>query len=474
MPILFLLIPLVCIFIINLPKRTFGAKLAVWVVAIACLLQAVFAATYHLACWEPFANLITLPLSIELAVDSISAIVLFTIALVVAVVLTVGVRGDAKNKVVVSSVILICMAGMNGVVLVRDLFSLYVFLELMTVSVYVLIATHRNIDALAAAFKYFILGGLASLTLLLANALIFMQLGDLSFASVKGALNANDQVVIIALILYVVAFSVKAGVAPFHGWLPDAYTSASNAISVMLAGITTKVAGVYVVIRLMNEVLVNSAGEPLMGPSYAFMILGAFSIVIGAFGAFGQKEMKRMLAFSSISQIGYIILAAGLATPLALIGAMVHFFNHALFKSLLFVNSTAVEEQAGTTEFNKLGGLAERMGVTGWTSIIGFLSTAGVPPFSGFWSKLLIIIALVVSGHIFFAALAVVMSLITLAYFLLMQRRVFFGKLREGFEEIREARKPLVGTSLVLAGITTALGIVFPLVLVILQGYGLV
>lgn len=474
MPILLLLIPLVCIFILNLPTRTFGAKLAPWLVALACLLQAVFAATSQMACWGPFESLITLPFPLALTVDPVSAIVLFTIALVVAVAIIVGIRGDARHKVVVSSVILACMAGMNGVVMVRDLFTLYIFLELMTISVYILIATQRNIEALSAAFKYFILGGLASLTLLLANALIFMQIGDLSFAGVRDALNANDQLVQIALILYVIAFCVKAGVAPFHGWLPDAYTSASNAVSIMLAGITTKVAGVYVVIRLMNDVFVGPTGVPFAGPSYAFMILGSFSIVIGAFGAFGQKEMKRMLAFSSISQVGYIILAAGLATPLALIGAMVHFFNHALFKSLLFVNSTAVEEQAGTTDFDKLGGLAERLKVTGWTSIVGFLSTAGVPPFSGFWGKLLIIIALAVSGHIFFASLAVVMSLVTLAYFLLMQRRVFFGKLREGFEEIREARKPLLGTSVVLASLTTALGLVFPVVLVILQSYGLV
>jgi multicomponent Na+:H+ antiporter subunit D len=238
---------------------------------------------------------------------------------------------------------------------------------------------------------------------------------------------------------------------------------------VLLAGITTKVVGVYVIIRLMSDVFVG-----LAAPSQAFMLLGAFSIVVGAFAAIGQREMKRMLAFSSISQMGYIILAAGLATPLALIGAVVHFVNHALFKSLLFVNATAVEEQTGTTEFEKLGGLTEKLKVTGWTSVIGLLSTAGIPPLSGFWSKLLIIVALAMAGQWLYAALAVLMSLVTLGYFLILQRKVFFGKLREGFEELHEARGSLVGASLALAGLTTALGLLFPLVLIILSNFGLV
>jgi len=468
MPILFLLIPVIGIFLLNLPKRTVGAKLAPWTVGITCLLLATFAATSQLACWQPFNDLFVLPLPIELSIDPISAVVLFTIALVAAIANAVGIQGDARNKTLTSSLLLVCMAGLSGVVMVRDLFSLYVFLEVTSVSTFILIASRKNLAALSASFRYYILSGLASFALLLANALVFLDIGSLSFSEVGAALNAGSGTVQLALILYVIAFCVKAGIAPFHGWLPDAYSSAPNAISVLLAGITTKVAGVYVVIRLMSDVFAG-----LVGPSEAFMALGAFSIVVGALGAMGQTEMKRMLAFSSISQMGYIILAAGVATPLAIIGALIHFFNHALFKSLLFVNSTSVEEQTGTTRFAELGGLAERLKITGWTSVIGFLSTAGTPPFSGFWSKLLIIIALVVAGHWFYAVLAIVMTIVTLAYFLLMQRKVFFGQLREGFEDLHEARRPLLGASIVLAVLTTGLGVAFPFVLIALHDFGL-
>ena len=489
MSILLLLIPLLCIFILNLPRRSAAARSAPWIVGFACLLQALIALTAHTSLAQPLNDMLVLPLPIELVIDPISAVFLFMIALVVTVANTVGIGGkvvagdvagagtgeaagaggDARNKVIASSLILICMAGMDGVVMVRDLFSLYIFLEITALSAFVLIALRKSLEALSGAFKYFILSGLASLAIMLANALIFMQIGNLSFAVVGTALSSDDQVVQIALILYTVAFCIKAGVAPFHGWLPDAYSSASSAISVLLAGVITNVAGAYVIIRLMNDVFVG-----LVVPSQAFMVLGAFTIVIGAFAAIGQKEMKRMLAFSSISQMGYIIIAAGLATPLALIGAVVHFVNQALFKSLLFVNAAAVEEQTGTTEFDKLGGLAERLKVTGWTSTIGVLSTAGIPPLSGFWSKLLIVIALVIADQWFYAALVVLMSLVTLGYFLILQRKVFFGKLREGFEELREARGPLVGAAVALAALTTCLGLLFPVVLVVLQGFGLV
>jgi multicomponent Na+:H+ antiporter subunit D len=475
MSILFLLIPLVFILLLNLPSRSTAARVAPWLLALVCLSQMLLAVTSNLAVWQPLDNLLAAFVPIELTVDLISAIVLFMIALVALIANIVGFAGDARAKVITASLILVCMTGMNGIVMVRDLFSLYIFLEITAVSTFILIAIQRDLPALSGAFRYFILSGLATFAMLIASGLIFMQTDSLAFAEVAAALTTSSQaatvdgrIVSIALILYIVAFCVKAGAAPFHGWLPDAYTYASNAISVLLAGIITKVAGVYVIVRLMSDVFGG-----LSAPSNAFMVLGAFTIIFGAFAAIGQGEMKRMLAFSSISQMGYIILAAGLATPLAIVGAMVHFVNHALFKSLLFVNATAVVEQTESTEFADLGGLSERMPVTGWTSAIGFMSTAGIPPLSGFWSKLLIIIALATAGQLVYAIIAVMMSLVTLGYFLIMQRRVYFGKLREGLEDLREARRSLVGASLLLAALTTGLGLAFPLVMIALENGGL-
>jgi multicomponent Na+:H+ antiporter subunit D len=169
-----------------------------------------------------------------------------------------------------------------------------------------------------------------------------------------------------------------------------------------------------------------------------------------------------MLAYSSISQVGYMVLGLGAGTVLGVAGAIFHLFNHATFKSLLFVNAAAVEQQTGTRDMNRMGGLAEKMPVTGWTSVIAFLSTAGIPPLAGFWSKLIIIVALWQAGHIVYAGLAVLASLLTLAYFLSMQRRVFFGKLAAGFENLKEANAWILIPACALALITLGIGIAIP------------
>ena len=461
MPILFLVIPVVCIFILNLPRREMGGRMAPWVVGAACVLQAVMAAVSRAPFWLALDKTFTLPDSMPLGIDYITAVILFTIALVAASATAVGLNYDSRGRLSLGSLTLILMTGMNGVVMAQDLFSLYIFLEITAVSSFILISMKKELYGLEGAFKYLILSALATAAMLSANAIIFMRVGSLRFADVAASIKSGGAAQI-ALVLYVSAFCVKAGVAPFHGWLPGAYSGAPDPVSVLLAGIITKVSGVYIVIRLMGSLFNGMAA-----PGRAFMVLGALSIVIGAFGAIAQKNMKRMLAYSSISQIGYIILAAGLGSPLALIGALLHFFNHAVFKSLLFVNAASVQEQAGSTDLDNLGGLAEKMKVTGWTSVVGFLSTAGVPPFSGFWSKLAIIVALGAAGQWFYAALALLMSLVTLGYFLIMQRKVFFGMLREGFGDLRESRPSLRNTAIALASVTALAGVLFPVIILI-------
>jgi multicomponent Na+:H+ antiporter subunit D len=195
------------------------------------------------------------------------------------------------------------------------------------------------------------------------------------------------------------------------------------------------------------------------------MAVGAVSIILGALCAIGQKDVKRMLAYSSISQVGYIVLGLGAGTPLALAGAVFHLFNHSIFKSLLFVNSSALEQQLGTTDMDRMGGLATRMPVTGATNVIALLSTAGVPPLSGFWSKLIIILGLWKAGLHGYAALAILFSVVTLAYLLTMQRKVFFGLLPEGLRQVKEAAPGVVVSAVVLAALTIGVGVLTPYLL---------
>jgi multicomponent Na+:H+ antiporter subunit D len=193
------------------------------------------------------------------------------------------------------------------------------------------------------------------------------------------------------------------------------------------------------------------------------LLLGIITIIVGAIGALKQKDLKRMLAFSSISQMGYII--AGLATfiPLGIIGAIFHLFNHATFKTVLFLNSASIEKNANTTEMKNLGGLEHNMPWTSWTSIIALFSTAGVPPLSGFWSKIMIIIALWLSGFKISAVIALIFSIITLAYFMIMQKKIFFGQKKEYFN-FGEVSIPMLSPVILMSLIIIFAGIFFPYV----------
>jgi multicomponent Na+:H+ antiporter subunit D len=441
--------------------------MAAWVAGAICMIQMAMAATFGWPAWQGVAQALTLPFGASLSIDLISAVVLFTIGMVGLMAVLTGGRG----KLNFANLVLVSIMGMSGVAMVRDLFSLYIFLEITGVASYVMIAMHKDSDGLEGSFKYLLMSAVATVLMLSALALIFMVVGKLDFASVASYLNATEGhwhfAIKAAMILLVAGFCIKAGVVPFHGWVPGAYTSAPPEVSVLLAGIITKAGGVYAILRIMNDVFAN------VGLGLPFMVLGTLSIVVGALAAIGQKDMKRMLAWSSISQVGYIVLGAGLGTPMAIAGALLHFFNHATFKSLLFVNSAAVEEQTGTREMEKLGGLAQNMKITGGTSVVGFLSTAGIPPLSGFWSKVLIIVALWSAGQYAFAAIAVGASILTLGYFLIMQRKVFFGKLREGLEGIREGGARYTVPALILAAVTVLVGVFFPFVLQFMHARGL-
>jgi multicomponent Na+:H+ antiporter subunit D len=241
---------------------------------------------------------------------------------------------------------------------------------------------------------------------------------------------------------------------PFHAWLPDAHPSAPAPISAMLSAVVIKTLGVYALARVVFNIL----GMPSKA-LYVLMILGAVSMIAGAALAVNQRDIKRMLAYSSISQVGYILLALGIGTPLAIIGALFHLINHAVGKSLLFLNSGAVDHAAGTRDMEKLGGLNKRMPVTAGTSLIGSLSISGIPPFAGFWSKFLIIVAAAQSGHLILAFIAVIVSVITLVYYLKFQNKVFFSELLQGLEKVKEVSLSMNIVVISLAAISIVAGL---------------
>ena len=462
-------IPLLCVLALNLPLwGSLRNRLALGFGIGWCLVQglgvilAPFVSCTGPCCLAGLADAL-------LPADNLSRVMFLAIAIVGFAALMVGrsTLVDEGRRFNFVNLLLLAMAGMNGVVLARDLFSLYIFLEVTAVSSFVLIVLDRGRDAFEGAFKYIVLSALATAMILSSIAILLMTTGGVATltASPLSFENGPDAgMTLVAAALLLGGLFIKSGLVPFHGWLPDAYSSAPDAVSVLLAGIVTKTTGVYALIRVVTVLFPRDARIDTL-----LLGVGALSVVVGALAAMGQDGIKRMLAYSSISQVGYIILglgASGAADPkiaaLGLAGAVLHLFNHSVFKSLLFSNAAAVIQQAGTQDMRKMGGIAERMPVTGWTSIVGFLSTAGIPPFSGFWSKLMIIVALWASGNRVVAAVAILASLLTLAYFLLMQRKVFFGKLAPGLEKVREADVWITVSCVLLAGITIVLGVCIP------------
>ncbi|MHB8095613.1 MAG: complex I subunit 5 family protein [Candidatus Aminicenantales bacterium] len=402
------------------------------------------------------------PVNISLAVDGFSLFMLFTVALVslAAAIFSIDYMEHYGDKANYYALFLIMVAGMNGLILSADLFNVYIFLEVAAVASYALVAYGRGADELEASFKYLMLSVVASAFVLIAIAILFGITGSVEFPAVARALQDLDAGAVVGFCsaLFIMGFGLKAALMPFHAWLPDAHPSAPAPISAMLSGLLIKVSGVYALTRIFYNVF--GMNEAL---STVLMYLATLSLVVAAFLALGQKDMKRMLAYSSISQVGYIVLGLGLGTPLGIAGGLFHLINHALAKGLLFLNSGSIQQATGTRNLDELGGLAKRMPVTAVTNLLGSLSIAGVPPLNGFWSKLIIIVALVQAGHLGFAVVAVLASVLTLWYYLLIPRKAFFGKLHERWKDVKEAPFWMLASNVILGLLCIGIGIFFSL-----------
>lgn len=399
-------------------------------------------------------------LNISMVIDGFSAFMLFTISLITlcAGLFSINYMEHYGAKANYYALLLIMVAGMNGLVLANDLFQVYLFLEVAAVASYGLVAFGLGHDELEASYKYLMLSAVSSGFILISIAVIFSLTGSLNFSQVAAGLQALNLKYAVGLCagFFILGFGLKSALVPFHAWLPDAHPSAPAPISAMLSGLLIKVSGVYALARIFFNVF---GMNPAL--SQVLMYAGVISLVVGAVIAMGQNDIKRMLAYSSISQVGYIVLGIGLGTPLGILGGLFHLFNHAVAKGLLFLNSGSIQNATGTRSLDRLGGLAKRMPLTAATTLIGSLSIAGVPPLAGFWSKLIIIIALFQARQYGFALVAVLASIVTLWYYLLIQRQAFFGKLNETWKNIKEAPFWMSASTLILGLICIAVGIFF-------------
>ena len=401
-----------------------------------------------------------LPIGIALVLDSLTAFMLVTVNLMAffIAIYSINYMERFTSKWKFYTLFLLMVAGMNGVVITGDMFNLFVFLEIASVASYALVAFGTERHELEAAFKYTVMSTVGSLFVLLGIVFLYSYTSTLNMADMANILaqKSASNITIMVSVLFIMGFGLKAALVPFHAWLPDAHPSAPAPISAMLSGILIKSLGVYTLCRVFYNIIgINSS------LSLILMVLGTLSMVIGVFLAIGQWDFKRLLAYHSISQIGYVILGIGLGTPLGMIGGLFHLFNHSVFKSLLFLNSGAVEYATGTRDLQKMGGLMTKMPITGTTSLVASMSIAGIPPFNGFWSKLIIIIACVQANRLGFAFWAVLASILTLASFMKVMKYAFFGKLREKWNKVEEVPVYMKLAMVILALICIVGGVLY-------------
>jgi multicomponent Na+:H+ antiporter subunit D len=404
------------------------------------------------------------PIGINLVLDGFSVLLLVIVNVIgfLAVLYSISYMEQYTAKYKYYALFLLMVGGMNGVVLTGDMFNLFVFLEVASIASYALVAFGCEQEELEASFKYLVLGSIGSTLILLGIALLYGLTGNLNMAAIAAVTANMDKTWLFsfASVLFLAGFGIKAALVPFHPWLPDAHPSAPAPISAMLSGVLIKALGIYAVTRVVFNVL---GATPQFG--MIVMIMGALSMTVGVFLAVGQWDFKRLLAYHSISQMGYVVLGIGLGMfiiatngPLvvagtALLGGIFHLANHAVFKSLLFLCSGSVEYETGTRQLKELGGLQEKMPLTRATCTIASLSIAGVPPFNGFWSKLIIVIATVQAAYLYpgiliLTAVTILVSFVTLVSFLKVLRYVFLGDLPAVLKSIKES-PAFMGISLV-------------------------
>lgn len=447
---LFVAVPLGMSLVVQLVARR-RQVLAEMLTIITLLVLAVMSAysighdgIYNLGGWPT-------PIGIDMRLDGLATLLLLSVNIVGFAVSLYSVdymrRFTARSHFY--SLFLLMVAGMNGVILAGDLFNLYVFLEVAAIASYSLVAFGCAHEELEASFKYIVLGSLSSALILTGVALVYGITGTLNLAHIAARIaeSGMDTPLLLAFGLFICGFSFKAALVPFHAWLPDAHPAAPAPVSAMLSGVLIKAIGIYVLARLAFNVFGITGNELSL-----LRWLGLLSMVAGGLLAVGQKDIKRLFAYSSISQVGFMVLGLGLGTPLGLVGGLYHLVNHAFFKSLLFLNAGAVEYATGTRKLKKLGGLNRQLPVTAATSLVGSMSIAGVPPFNGFWSKLIIVLACIESGHYGFAVAAVLVSIVTLAYQLKVQRMAFFAALPETLKGLRR-EPPMMALAMILLAI---------------------
>jgi multicomponent Na+:H+ antiporter subunit D len=404
----------------------------------------------HLGNWPP-------PIGIELVLDPLSAVVAALVAWTALAVLA-GSResieiqlGNLETPFYATSLLLV--SGLIGIVVTGDLFNLFVQLEVASLSAYALVATGRR-GAPKAALNYLIVGSVGASLYLLGVGFIYAGTGSLNMSDVASRLLAAPAALTLTGLVFIVAgLAVKMALFPVHGWMPGAYALSPSAAAALMAPLVTKVAA-YALIRVLFWVygVAFIKGTPMLTEVLSWS--GILAIIIGGVLAFTQKDLWRLLAYSSISQIGLVALGAGLANTSGVTGAVLHIANDALMKGALFLAAGVALLRFGVRRVDELGRLRGRAPWTVGAIAVAGISLIGLPPLAGFFSKWYVLWGAIEAGRWIAAAAVILGTLITAGYVFRILEPLLFAPLVEG-------ERPVEGpVGMVAAGVFFAAAIV--------------
>jgi multicomponent Na+:H+ antiporter subunit D len=420
---------------------------------------------YWMGNWAPQAGW---AYGIGLEVDALSLFfgLIVTVAVMVSGVYSFTYMAKDDSQVNFYTMFLMLSGSVLGLVLSGDLFNVFVMVEIMTFTAVGLTAFRNWYDgALEGAFKYLVVGSLGSTCILTGTILIYANLHTLNMAQIAALAPSHvNATMVVAFAFLFTGFATKAFLFPFHTLAADAHAVAPASISLMISGVLTK-CGVYGIIRLVYDLFQNYNETSVQ---YLVTGLGALTMFICVTMAFNQHNFKRLLAFHSISQVGYVITVVGLGTSLGLTAGLYHAMNHTIFKGLLFLTAGAVQHETGSLDLDDLGGLSRKMPKTTALFLIGAASISGLPPFNGFASKWMIYQAAFQKGaetadffYVLVCIVALITSVLTLASFVKVAQSVFFGQLPKKYESVKECPLSMRIPMWVLAILCIVLGI-FP------------
>ena len=321
---------------------------------------------------------------------------------------------DAKieNEGKFSILFILIITGAVGIILTGDIFNLFVFLEIMAISAFSLVALKKDKLGIEAAIKYLLIGSISTVFILLGIGLIYANLGTLNLIDIANNFHSIDsKIKLFILISFIIGFGIEAEIFPLNFWVPDVYSTSYSNIVAVLSGITVK-ASLYALFRFIYSVYSFDEYS-----KYILMILAALTILIAELVAFRQNDIKRMLAYSSLGQIGLIILAFSIGSKDAIQGGLLHILNHSIIKALLFLIAGYFVIRVGTSKISQLKGIAKRMPLASFLFVLGALAVVGFPPLNGFFSKFLILKAFASKEHFFLITLVLSVSVVEAIYY---------------------------------------------------------